>query len=354
MTGGPVAAAGSRNSGPEGNPRGVRVFWQNLRQLRSVRETISSVPGATEKEMIAGTWRVKFKHWTWEYTLTADGKATWRDPLNGMTGAGRWGKAPKVIFFTWTGSKTKESWNLPVSNRMAGWIDANYGIGPAKVEKIAGVSPTPAPPVPPAPTPGPTDADLVNAAFAASRASLRTASARLRQLQSQANALAKADGVQRLSLLTQLNLSFARDIAVISRRLLVPLDPGSQQFRDALDKVISLIEQNLALPNTITVTRTTGKCANPKPAFAWTTIGRKPPDTELCTAWVNARDDLRRDVVTHEYFHSVGSLDISVNSTADALRNANTLAQVVALVNDRTRQHNSDGNEAAVPPLPMP
>src|SRR5262249_4880691 len=51
-------------------------------------------------------------------------------------------------------------------------------------------------------------------------------------------------------------------------------DPGSQDFRDALDKAIALIDRNLALPNTITVTRNSGKCADPRPAFAWTTIGK--------------------------------------------------------------------------------
>jgi len=58
--------------------------------------------------------------------------------------------------------------------------------------------------------------------------------------------------------------------------------------------------------------------------------------------------------VTHEYFHTLGLDDISVHNTADAFRNANTLAQVVAFIHDRRRQKNSDGNEAAMPPLPTP
>ena len=304
---------------------------------------------------LAGKWRVKFRKWVWEYTLTADGRATWRDPLNGMTGSGRWGKAPKVIFFTWTGSKTKESWNLPVSNRMLGWIDGSYGIGAASVEKISGVAPGPVPPgpVPPGPAP-PSDADVVNASFAASRAALRTASDRLKLLQIRAEALAKLDGVQRLSAATQLALLFSRDIAVISRRLLVPSDPASEKFLDALAKAILLIDQNLTLPNTITAARNSGKCVNPRAAYAWTSPGRKPPDTDLCTSWFTSAEDLRRDVITHEYFHTLGLGDISVNSTAQALGNANTLAQVVALVVDRTRQKNSDGFEPAVPPLPSP
>jgi hypothetical protein len=209
------------------------------------------------------------------------------------------------------------------------------------------------------PAPVVPDTEIVNKAFSASRIALMTASTRLYQLLSQANALAKMDGIQRLSALTKLQLGFAREIAVISRRLLVPADPGSPQFRDALAEAVRLIEQNLTLPNTITPTRNAGMCSNPKRAFAWTSIGRRPPNTELCTLWFDRKDtdadNLRRDVVTHEYFHSVGLHDVeNIRSTAEALRNANTLAQVVALVADRWRQKNSDGGELAVPPLPSP
>ena len=94
------------------------------------------------------------------------------------------------------------------------------------------------------------------------------------------------DGLQRLSALTQLNVTHSRDIAVISRRLLVSLDPGSIEFRNALNEAIALIEQNLGLPNTITISRKSGKCSDPRDAFAWTTPNRKPPDTELCTQWL--------------------------------------------------------------------
>ena len=59
-------------------------------------------------------------------------------------------------------------------------------------------------------------------------------------------------------------------------------------------------------------------------------------------------------MITHEYFHLQGLVDTSVNNTADAFRNANTIAQIVAFLSDRFRQRNSDGNELAVPPLPAP
>ena len=106
---------------------------------------------------LVGKWTVKFKAWTWEYTFTADGRVTWRDPLNGKTGTGRVGFGAKVIFFTWAGSTTKESWNLPISNSMKGWVDASYGVGPLSAVKQASVGPVVPPVVPPGPTPPPPD-----------------------------------------------------------------------------------------------------------------------------------------------------------------------------------------------------
>src|SRR6185295_13973508 len=105
------------------------------------------------------------------------------------------------------------------------------------------------------------------------------------------------------------------------------------------------------LPKSIFPARNTRKCADPRPAFAWTTPNRKPPDTDVCESWFRSSEDLRRDVVTHEYFHTVGLADISVNNTSEAFRNANTMAQVVAFINDRSRQIQSDGKEPANPRL---
>jgi hypothetical protein len=45
---------------------------------------------ADDAQELVGTWTVKFMQWTWEYTFTADGGVTWRDPLNNESGAGRW------------------------------------------------------------------------------------------------------------------------------------------------------------------------------------------------------------------------------------------------------------------------
>jgi hypothetical protein len=75
----------------------------------------------------------------------------------------------------------------------------------------------------------------------------------------------------------------------------------------------------------------------------------------LCDPFFSRAADLQRDVVTHEYFHLLGlGVDHAVNNMSDGLTNANTMAQIVALLFDRFRQRNSDGNEPANPPLPSP
>ena len=71
---------------------------------------------ADDAQELVGTWTVKFMQWTWEYTFTADGRVTWRDPGNNETGAGRWALAEKLNF-SWTGSSTKETWNRPIRSR---------------------------------------------------------------------------------------------------------------------------------------------------------------------------------------------------------------------------------------------
>lgn len=149
-----------------------------------------------------------------------------------------------------------------------------------------------------------------------------------------------------------MQLLFARDIAVLVKRRALPPDPMSAEFRASRSKAIALIEAKLGLRNTIRITRDAGMCATP--AFAWTHVGVRPPGTELCTAWANAVPDLRRDVITHEDCHTLGLEAITVRSSADALRNANTRAQVVAFIADRTCRVNSGGNEGAIPPPPSP
>ncbi len=218
------------------------------------------------------------------------------------------------------------------------------------------------------------DADLVGApsprlprdtiadqAFTESRAALRTALGHLRSLRNDTNALPNSSDPAFGGAMARLLFRHRRNIGVVAKRLVLAPDPTSRAFRDSLDKVISLCERNLALGKTILAAGTTGLCdpthsrnAHGLP-HAWTVATQPDPKTHLCEPFFT-RDsrDLRRDVVTHELFHIFGLADISVNNTNDALRNANTVAQIVAFLTDRFRQANSDGGERAVPPLPTP
>jgi len=91
-----------------------------------------------DKDDIVGRWTVRFRNWVWEYTFLADGKVSWRDPLNNENGSGRWGVSPTVIFITWSNSTTKETWQRPVKPvEQIGFIDASYGKGAFKAVKVA-------------------------------------------------------------------------------------------------------------------------------------------------------------------------------------------------------------------------
>ncbi|WP_332682157.1 hypothetical protein [Bosea sp. (in: a-proteobacteria)] len=303
---------------------------------------------AGDLDLLIGTWTVRVKGWVWEYDFRRDGGVTWRDQGSIESGVGNWSATSKLVNLWWKGSTTRESWQRPLTNSNDHtWYESSYFRGRYRIEKTGFIPPAPGP------TPsGPTDANRVDRAWEASRAALRFALTRLRLLQRQIAFFESSAGSA--AAFNELRRNFRRDMAVISRKLLVPSNPMDAAFRDALAKAIALIEQNLALPKTLNAARAGGKCVDPRPAFAWTTPGRKPPDTDLCTSWFNANADLQRDVVTHEYFHTVGLGDISVSTTANALGNANTMAQVVAFLHDRARQANSDGFEPMIPPLPTP
>jgi hypothetical protein len=204
--------------------------------------------------------------------------------------------------------------------------------------------------------------DIVDRAFNDSRAALRTALTHLRGLRDDINNLrASPDPTSTTAMLALLN-KHKRNIQVFARRLLLIPDPTSSAFRDALDKVIRLLELNLAHPKTLLAAGFTGLCdpslpVNAKgPSHAWTLASQPDPKCHLCEPFFTSDSrDVQRDVVTHEYFHLFGLADIKgLTSTGQALRNANTIAQIVAFLADRFRQANSDGGERAVPSLPSP
>lgn len=195
--------------------------------------------------------------------------------------------------------------------------------------------------------------EVITRAFGDSRASLAAVQNRLLTLQQATDHAAGLPEPERTLAMVPLLATHARNIQVLSRRLvLVSADPLSAQFRDALARVLTLIADNLNHPLTIHDGGSAGRCASG--AFAATTASDPDPKVSVCDPFFTATRDLQRDVLTHEYFHLLGLGDHSVTNTAEALTNANTIAQVVALIHDRFRQANSDGHEPAVPPYVSP
>jgi len=131
-----------------------------------------------------------------------------------------------------------------------------------------------------------------------------------------------------------------------------PLDPA---LGNGVRATLDLITRNLAQPVTVVDQGTSGRCAQfDNIPFAASEPSDPNPRVSLCDPFFGASDDLRRDVITHEYFHLIGLGDNSVSNVNEALTNANTIAQIVAFLFDRDRQVNSDGNEPAIPPFPSP
>jgi hypothetical protein len=207
-----------------------------------------------------------------------------------------------------------------------------------------------------------TRSDIIDRAFKDSRDSLVIALGHLRKLRDDIKALPVTSDPAFNSAFVNLSFKHKRNIAVLLQRLkIVPPDPSGAQFRQKLDGVIDLCDRNLALGKTILDAGSTGLCvpSNPcdpekRPYLACSDANQPDPKTHVCDMFFTASKDLQRDVITHEYFHLVGlGADIKVDNTADAMRNANTIAQIVALLTDRKRQKNSDGQEPAKPPLPL-
>ncbi len=303
---------------------------------------------AGDLDLLIGTWTVRVKGWVWEYDFRSDGGVTWRDLGSMESGVGNWAATSKLVNMWWKGSTTRESWQRPLTTgNDHTWYEAPYYRGKYRIEKTGYIAPSPTPPS------GPTDATLMDKAWDASRSSLRFALNRLRLLQRQIKYFEDSSGSE--DAFNELRRNYRRDMAVISRKLLVPPNPMDPAFRSALASAIRLFEQNLALPKSLKAARDGGKCARSPQPWAAANGGTNPPDIDLCTIWFNASADLQRDVVTHEYFHIFGVHDIEgVDTTAKALDNANTLAQIVAYLHDRARQKNSDGFEPMIPPLPTP
>jgi hypothetical protein len=193
-----------------------------------------------------------------------------------------------------------------------------------------------------------TNDQLIVRAFEASRRSLRWVLGRLSFLEQIIKNTDQLNAAERINATTAVRASYARDIAVLSDKLRTKGDPFSAEFRFALQKALLLIRRNLYENGLIVDEGSAGRC-DPKCwgggiPFAAASPWDPEPRISVCAAWFRMNEHLQRDVITHEFFHLVGSIDKSVIAhTGDALDDADTMAQLVAYLHDRSRWEDSSG-----------
>lgn len=211
----------------------------------------------------------------------------------------------------------------------------------------------------PAVVSAPSHNELIVQAFYASRLSLRWVHWRLGLLEHAIKKLDPLQGNAKNIRLTVLRKNFARDIAALSDKLLTNQNPLSADFRQALQKVLQLIRRNIYEKGLIVDEGTAGRC-DPElwgggAPFAAVTPGGPEPRISVCTSWFSMNTDLHRDVITHEFFHLIGLIDHPlIANTADALNDANTMAQLVAYIHDRNRWEDSSGLAKPTHAYPAP
>lgn len=169
----------------------------------------------------------------------------------------------------------------------------------------------------------------------------------------------RSHGNAKTTALAALRQSFARDIAVLSDKLRTTQDPFSADFREALQKALQLIRKNIYEKGLLVDEGASGRCDpdlwGGRIPFAAATPGGPEPRIRVCGSWFPMNADLHRDVITHEFFHLIGLIDQPlIASTADALNDANTMAQLVAYIHDRHRWEDSSGlaRPAVIYPAP--
>jgi hypothetical protein len=213
---------------------------------------------------------------------------------------------------------------------------------------------------PQAQPPGPTHQDMIDAAFRTSRSSLRVVIARMASFEAAIDRAQGLDGMDKILAIQQLGRLFARDIAVVGDKLRVGGDPLSPPFRTTLGQARQLMAQNLSATSGIIDQGSLGRCAPtnwspPGVPFAATTPSDPDPRVSVCTPFFAQSAEMQRDVVTHEFFHLLGLIDAStIANAADALGDANTMAQVVAYLHDRRRTRDSSNMSQPSVPYPSP
>jgi peptidoglycan hydrolase-like protein with peptidoglycan-binding domain len=228
----------------------------------------------------------------------------------------------------------------------------------AKMDAMLPVATAPAPSVP---APPPVDKrKVMGDARTRSVASLRVVVMRMQNLEVAIERADKLDGLNKIVAIKNLATGFARDMAIIADKLRTRPDPLSKEFRAALGSAKGLLQRNLTATSGIVDEGATGRCAPTNfspPAVPFAATQRSDPDPRVsaCTPFFAQNDDMKRDVITHEFFHLLGLADMrSINSTADALNDANTVAQVVAYMHDRNRIEDSSGMSRPAVPYPTP
>jgi hypothetical protein len=201
-------------------------------------------------------------------------------------------------------------------------------------------------------------AAIIAAAVSHSRASLRVVLRRMQSLEAAIDVADRSEGLNKLVATHALSQTFARDVAIIADKLITPLDPLSRQFRAALALAKALIQSNLNAASGVIDEDMVGRCTPtnfnpPMLVFAATTVTDPDPRVSVCRLFFQSNDDMKRDVITHEFFHLLLLQDMRlIKTTADALNDANTVAQVVAYMHDRTRTR--DSSNLAQPPVTYP
>jgi peptidoglycan hydrolase-like protein with peptidoglycan-binding domain len=225
----------------------------------------------------------------------------------------------------------------------------------AKMDSLlpAGTAPVPPPPVPPV------DKNAVIAqAKIRSRASLAVVLRRMQAFEAAINDVDRLDGNNKIVAFAALSRGFARDIAIIADKLKTKSDPLSTEFRAALTTARQLVQSNIGATSGVIDEGAVGRCDPtqfhpPGIPFAATRRTDSDPRVSVCTPFFAQNDDMKRDVITHEFFHLLGLANMkAINSTADALNDANTVAQVVAYMHDRTRTR--DSSNLSQPPVSYP
>jgi peptidoglycan hydrolase-like protein with peptidoglycan-binding domain len=238
-------------------------------------------------------------------------------------------------------------WDGRVGKNTLLQMDAQLPAGAAPVAPVTPVTP-------------PVDRNQVIAdALGRSRASVRIVLGRMRLFETAIDRAVRADGFDKIIAIRELG-RFDRDTAVIADKLRTSTDRLNPDFRDSLAKARALVERNLASTSAIADQADHDRCAAsnfdpPGVPFAATTATDPDPRVSVCNPFWPTNDDMKRDVITHEFFHLLGLADMNIiSTTADALNDANTMAQVVAYLHDRMRTGDSSGLSAPAVRYPSP